>query len=374
VDETDRRLLKALGQEFQPSCRDLSSRLGISPSAVHKRLQLLSSRGIAASVALVPNPQFFDALEVMIFGRSGLPSIEPALRALGRSPCTSRVVAAGGNELYVSAVIPGLRELDRYAEFVRREAGAPDALVGILRPAVHSPQSGPGLSRLDFRILRALRDDCRKRLADVAGELGVSSKTVARRVRGLLERGAASPRMSLDLERAGDILAIMRVRLREGRKPGMFPPAGLRQSAGLLGFTSFTNIPEWTVLLAWAGGLGELLKQKQRLDSSADVEFSVLNLAWKMVDHITWLDKGVARWAETGPEARSGLRRRRAPVEVDVVTRLDTYRRALTQALEDGVITDDEEAILRALRDSLGITDDEHSQLVKILRHQQRGR
>lgn len=374
MDETDRRLLKALGGELQPSCRELAGRLGISSSAVHKRLRSLESKGILGRVSLVPSPRFFDALEVMIFGRSTAPSMESALKLLGRSPCTSRVIAAGGNELFVHAVIPDLSGLDRYAEFVRREARMPDAQVGILRPSPREQRSSEGLSRLDYRILRALRDDLRLRPAELAGSLGVSPKTVARRLRGLLAQGAAAPLLALHPERTGDALAVLRLRLREGRRPAGSEEQSGNEHPNVFVSVSFTNLPEWRLLLLWGSDLAEILKVQQKLEAPVRVESGVLNFVWLVRDYHTWLDKTISRRAELDAVVPALRRRRRHGRigELDVVTRLDTYRSALTQALEDGVITDDEEAILRALRDSLGITDEDHQQMVKLLRAQKR--
>jgi hypothetical protein len=47
---------------------------------------------------------------------------------------------------------------------------------------------------------------------------------------------------------------------------------------------------------------------------------------------------------------------------------IDAYRSALGQALEDSVITDDEESLLLSLRDSLSISDKKHQELVKALK------
>ena len=46
---------------------------------------------------------------------------------------------------------------------------------------------------------------------------------------------------------------------------------------------------------------------------------------------------------------------------------IDTYTSALSQALEDGLVTDDEQAILEALRDALNISDEEHDDILKRL-------
>lgn len=369
MDETDRRLAISLGRGHEMSLRRLADLLGLSPSAVHKRLRMMRSRGVLGRLPLLPNPNFFDAMEIMIFGQSGTGPVEGTLRALGRSPCTSRVVVAGGNDLYVWAVISSMSELERYADFVRREARMPDSSVGILRPSVRAVPGARRPTRLDFRIMRALREDSRRPLVSVGRSLGVSPRTVGRRLRRLSEAGAVRTPLPVRPFNAGDLLAVLRMRLREAglrSRPagvGTLPP-------GVLSVESFTNIPQWSLGFLWGRDLEEVLSIRQALERSTRCVFGVLNFAWLVRDYPTWLDKSMARMAERGPggTARAAGRAPAARGDLDVHTRLDTYRRALEQALEDGVITDDEEAILRALRESLEISPREHRRMVRALR------
>jgi len=46
------------------------------------------------------------------------------------------------------------------------------------------------MDQLDLEIMRALRDDGRKRFLDIAGELGVSDATIHKRVKKLTDEGA----------------------------------------------------------------------------------------------------------------------------------------------------------------------------------------
>jgi len=367
LDETDRRLALALGRGHGLSLRRLADQLGLSPSAVHKRLRAMQGRGVLGRLPLVPNPVFFDAMETMVFGQSGAGPVEGALRALGRSPCTSRVMIAGGNEIFVWAVISSMSELERYADFVRREARMPESSVGILRPAVRAAPGARRPGRLDFRIMRALREDCRRPLVSVGRSLGVSARTVGRRLRRLTETGAVRTPLPVRPFNAGDLLAVLRMRLREPRSR---QPAAGGLPPGVLSVESFTNIPQWSLGFLWGRDLSDVAAIRQALERSTRCVFGVLNFVWLVRDYPTWLDKVMARLAETGPggpagpAGRAGLPRG----DLDVHTRLDTYRRALAQALEDGVITDDEEAILRALRESLDISHREHRRMVAALR------
>ena len=60
LDETDRRLLKALQREGRLSNADLSDKVNLSPSACHRRVQRLEKDGYISGYVALVNPRKVD--------------------------------------------------------------------------------------------------------------------------------------------------------------------------------------------------------------------------------------------------------------------------------------------------------------------------
>ena len=60
LDETDRRLLKALQREGRQSNAELSEKVNLSPSACHRRVQRLEKDGFISGYVALVNPRKVD--------------------------------------------------------------------------------------------------------------------------------------------------------------------------------------------------------------------------------------------------------------------------------------------------------------------------
>ena len=216
MDQLDFSILKYLQQNSRMPYRELASQLGLSMTAVHKRLQSLKTNGVIQRFTTTLNPAIFDSLQVLIFGRAGVKAIDEAVKQIGSSDFTARIVIAGGNDLYITGLLDDLAELEDYTQFVKTAAKMPEAVVGIVNPLDNEPPEPLSLTQTDFRIVQALRHDSRRSYSDLANELEISVKTVKRRLDKMLLNNNVL--MSIDFmpESTRDIIAIFDTRLKEG--------------------------------------------------------------------------------------------------------------------------------------------------------------
>ena len=303
MDDTDRKLLILRGQNARIHLQELARRLGITRQAVYKRLQALERAGVFKGVFAGVSVRYLDAVPIAICGWSSTVSMDQTLDKLGESELTRRVLVAGGNYLYVIGFLRSLAELDEYAEFVRRTAEMPDPLVGIYNlddglmaysvdGSGRSKQTYRDLSPLDLRIIASLKDNARKSIADIAGTIGASTKTVRRHLEKMVAEGSVDFDTPLDMESAGDLLLVMHVNLKEGAdkilvgkrllSKHMFPDQYIR---------THSNIPGLLMWVFWSDKMSSIREAVKETGSDKDVRSVMLNFTYIERLYPTWRDK-----------------------------------------------------------------------------------
>jgi DNA-binding Lrp family transcriptional regulator len=378
MDETDIAIVKYLQQNSRMPYRELAANLGLSMTAIHKRLQLLKSNGVIRRFTTVVNPALYDALNVLIYGRVGKRNLEEAIKNIGASDYTADIVAAGGNDIYVTAYIDDLSELEDYAQFVKSTSKMNEAVIGIINPIDEAPLEPTKLSQTDFKIIRSLRHDSRRSYSDLSKDLRISVKTVKRRIEKLLDNNVIKMTIDFIPESTGDMVAIFNIFLKDNVDiKEAYPLLINKYKNNLISSTLFNNIPDLVICTFWARSMKEIKQMQDELMKEAPVETVINNISYTTYLFYTWMDKRVVDGASTKGDIKKIVDvkkkiRRKTKFDLSTLTEFEAYRRALEQALEDGVITSDEEAILRSLRDSLDITEDDHNQIFKLVSFKKR--
>ena len=187
LDKNDVILCQLLLANSTTSYRELAEKLDLSVTAVHNRIQSLTDAGIIrrykATLSLIAKP----AIHILIFGTSKIASVTNLKPKLAAHGSIYWLAVAGGNTFYIGAFLREIAELDELVRFVRETAGMPEPTVGVttspIPPGMKTMIVKTKLSDLDYKILRALKDDSRKPTSDIAQEVGVSAKTVSHRPR-----------------------------------------------------------------------------------------------------------------------------------------------------------------------------------------------
>jgi len=370
MDEMDLDLLNILAADSRTSLRELAGELGMSVTAVRKRLAALARSGVIRGYRTVLDPEVLGATEAMVFGHMDAVDLDGVIERVGRSRYTSEIAVAGGNDLYVRACIDSLDELDEYSAFVARTADMAAPAMGIVHP-----DRGPGtkdgyLSNLDLRIVDAFRRDSRRNYADAAKELGVSAKTVRRRMERLVSSGMVCRTLDSDLVATHDILALFRVHLKKGADPKRVRAQIVNRFAPtLVQITRFMDISDLILCQFWCRSMMDVRSLHKRLQREQGVAAAVLNIVHSSRSFDNWMDREMQRLARSGEGMgrASPTGRRSQRFGIGSMAKLETYRKALVQALRDGLITHHEEAILRSLRDSLRISEKDHSAIYRMV-------
>ena len=213
MDETDIILIKHLMANSRTPYRILADKLGLSVSAVHKRIQVLKKAGIIHTFTARINLSTLNVVEVLVFGRSIAESLSQIPKKLEAHDSIYWAGVAGGNYLYIGAYLNGLSDLEPYVAFVKKEAQLSDPTVGIIPPMTsHPAPRDTTLYTLDYQIIYALHTDSRKNLVDIAEVLGVSAKTIRRRLSRMINENLIELSLKIYPDVANDIMTVFHLK------------------------------------------------------------------------------------------------------------------------------------------------------------------
>ena len=190
MDEIDLFIIRKLLVDSRLTYRELADMTDMSVSAIHKRIRNLEDDGIVNAYIARPSIIALKYLWVAIFGTSHAKSMDLVSKELGQHENVSMVCITGGKFLYIKAYLRNISELQEYSSYVSRVAQISDPSIGIVNvPYITTPEP---LTSIDYKILKALNRDARKPISDIADDVGISAKTVRKRLNRMTENKLAT--------------------------------------------------------------------------------------------------------------------------------------------------------------------------------------
>ena len=295
MDETDLVLSKLLLQNSRLSYRELAEILGLSVNAVHKRIQTLIEQGVIRAFTAKISISSLKAVPLVVFGRSEAQSFE-AVEKVREHGFTYWVGVAGGNHLYLGAYLRNITELETYVGFIRKEARMPDPTVGIEHyvSAFQSPLASreTTLYPLDYQIAYVLHKNSRKLISEVAEELGVSARTIRRRLSRLIREGLIELSIEWYPDASNDIMTIFNLQLKAlADKNKAVSLLMEKYSPYTIFFWSFSNLPNQLVGVVWTNTMKQLRDIQQSIQSEGIFESAIPNILYTGYIFDTWRDK-----------------------------------------------------------------------------------
>ena len=297
MDRTDLALCKMFLENSRVSIREIGDRLGLSVAAVHARIQALRDAGIIKTFTARVNLMALRCSIAFIWGASRARSNEEILSRLKKDEHVYWVAFGGAGFVYVGTYLRSPAELDAVASSVSRDADILEPTVGLLSMGSGLPEE-PVLERLDARILQALHRDARKSVADVAEEIGLSAKTVGRRLGRMVHEGSIELSMEWYPDAANDVIALWHLDLGPGAdRDKATALLTNRYGPNLLFTMAFGNLPRLVFAGTWAGSMKELRDLQDRIGLEAPFARASPNVLYTGYMYDTWRDRLVGAWA-----------------------------------------------------------------------------
>ena len=296
MDETDVVLSQLLLINSRTSYRELADKLGLSVNAVHRRIQALIGSGVIRAFTAKVSLSALNGIHVMVFGRTEAKSIDEACRSLSENSSIFWVAVASGNFLYVGAYLQDLSKLETFVSTVKKEAQMPNLIVGIEQgtDALNRPQSisDATLYPLDYQIIYALHKNSRRPVSEIAEELGVSAKTVRRRLSRMIREGLIELSIEWYPDVSNDIGTVIHLSLKASADKSKVGPLLIKKySPNMLFFWSFSNLPNYLVCMVWTTSMKQLRDIRESLLKEDYIESIDSDILYTGYIYDTWRDK-----------------------------------------------------------------------------------
>ena len=180
MDEIDLIILKKLNENSRLTIRELARITNISVSATHKRSKNLEDSGNISGYIARPSAIALKYLWVMIFGTSNAKSMDAISKEIGQHENIIFIAITGGKFLLISGYLRDITELQDYSSYVSKTAQLSEPTIAIYDVSYRTVPEP--LSSIDFKILKTLNKDARKSITDIADDVGVSTKTIRKRL------------------------------------------------------------------------------------------------------------------------------------------------------------------------------------------------
>ncbi|MBN1358459.1 winged helix-turn-helix transcriptional regulator [Candidatus Bathyarchaeota archaeon] len=296
MDNTDIILLQLLLANSRLSYGKLAEKLGLSVNSVHKRIQSLIETGVIHKFTAKLGPLAANFFSVFISGTSQLSSFQDLPDKLNNHGSIYWLAIGGGKYLYIGAYLRRIDELEPLVRYIKTEAGMPEPTVGIMSSPASLFPTDPkpkdlALYDLDYKIIGSLKDNSRKPVSDVADELGVSAKTVRRRLSRMIKNFLIELSLEWYPDASNDIITLFDVSLKPDADLSKANRISQKYSPNMLFSWSFMNIPGVVTCAVWTNTMKELQSIRENLEKEVGVLSAVPNILYVGYIFKTWRDQ-----------------------------------------------------------------------------------
>ena len=189
LDKADLDIVKALIQDCRMSYQDLSKRVGITRSAVKKRLDRLIESGVIHKFVVRLSSSMTNMEYAMAFLEfKSPPSEDDIIRALSSSPSITQVSKAFDGRYCVFGVYYSIDELSELTTLLWSLRDLKD--VRLYSKFMVDRGGEMELTGVHMKILRVLMDDARMSIADISKQTGLTSRRVTKALGQMRDSGA----------------------------------------------------------------------------------------------------------------------------------------------------------------------------------------
>jgi DNA-binding Lrp family transcriptional regulator len=289
MDEIDLIILKKLLENARMTYRELAEFTNMSVSAIHKRMKSLVDDEIIEAFIARPSLIALKNLTVLIFGTSKAKSLDAVSKELGQHENIYSIVIASGKFLMIVGLLRDISELQDYTSYVSNTAQFNDPTVGIVNvPYITTPEP---LTSIDYKILRTLNRNARKPITDIADDVGLSVKTVRKRLDRMRENNLATFTIETSFKAENNLTTVFLIRLNEGTNiNSTMQYINEKYSRNITFILSFSNIPNFFMLYIWTKTPQDSQKIQEELQTEGFKDI-IPHIFFSMKYYDCWIDQ-----------------------------------------------------------------------------------
>jgi DNA-binding Lrp family transcriptional regulator len=294
MDEIDIKITFELFFNGRMPYRELAEKMGMSSIAVHKRVQNLIDLGIIRGFKASISPEAVGGVLVAVSGAGSYDHIDDVLDGLKKDGRAYKVIRSPGSFLFIEGILRDISELDDYRKKVISICGIKDPRVLIPFMPDQKKKGNGELTSTDRSIIRALSGDCRRPLNEVAEELGISTRTVKRRMDRMLELGLVNLRAEMVPTASGDIISFHFIHLNEDTDRDRLAHRIWKDYYPRVMTTIlFSNEPNLVIANCWAGSMKATEELKKEISWKYSIKKIDLNVLYDMHFIESWKDREI---------------------------------------------------------------------------------
>jgi len=289
MDEIDLIIQRKLLENARMTYRELAEITNMSVSAIHKRIKNLVDDEIIEAFIARPSLIALKYLVVVIFGTSKAKSLDAVSKELGQHENIYAITIASGKFLMIVGSLRDISELQDYTSYVSNTAQFNDPTVGIVNmPYITTPEP---LTSIDYKILRTLNRNARKPITDIADDVGLSVKTVRKRLVRMRENNLATFTIETSFKAENNLTTVFLIRLNEGTNiNSTMQYINEKYSRNITFILSFSNIPNFFMLYIWTKTPQDSQKIQEELQTEGFKDI-VPHIFFSMKYYDCWIDQ-----------------------------------------------------------------------------------
>ncbi|MFX0036985.1 MAG: winged helix-turn-helix transcriptional regulator, partial [Candidatus Hermodarchaeota archaeon] len=186
------------------------------------------------------------------------------IEILGSHECVYNVTQASSNLFYTHSYIRNINQLDDLISFIRDKGEINELTVGIEKSIFSMGDEdiiSISFSDLDYLIINALKENSRKTIADIADEIGSSTKTIRRYLDRLIEKKLILFTIDWYPDKTSEFLSFIILKVKPGinlDEKKVMDELKNQYGQKILFSWSFSNLPDLIIICVWISVMKEL--------------------------------------------------------------------------------------------------------------------
>ena len=289
MDEIDLIILKKLLENSRLPYRELANITNMSVSSIHNRIKKLVGEGIIGAFFARPSHIALKYLIVSIIGKSNAISLDIVSEELGQHENIFTIAVASGKYLYVTGHLRDITSLRDYSAYVSKIAKFNEPIIGIINlPYLTTPEP---LNTIDYKIIKSLNRDARKPITDIADDVGISAKTVRKRLNRMIENNLITLSFEWTIKAEQNLVTAYHLYLKEDTNiDSTIQYLYEKYSQNINYCLSYSNIPNLITMTAWTKNVQETQRIQEKLQTEGFKDI-IPNIFLTMRYYDCWVDQ-----------------------------------------------------------------------------------
>lgn len=287
MDEIDIRMIMELAINPRSTFRELAATLGMSVNAVYKRFQSLCDQGVLRAFLASPSPLVYGTKMFFLMANYNPIEEDKVLSYLESDDRVIYVYILSGNVIYAIVLLRPGDDVKSVRDHLVQVAGLKDTLCDTINlPAMGS------LDGEDHAIIRALHENCRMSLKEVAECTGISMKTVRQRFQKMRNEGLIWTRLSWSPLSSGDHFTFLLITLTDpDLRAGLVNKLLREHMPPIIGIVAPYERSDLILLNLWTHNLIDTHEARRLLSEAGTVSTLQYHVLIDMRENHCWLDR-----------------------------------------------------------------------------------